>query len=35
MKRELWAKAVQSSVLAISYFWYKANIHLVVVRVLF
>lgn len=34
MKRELWARAVELTVLLFGYFWYNANIRSAVVRVL-
>jgi hypothetical protein len=34
MKREFWGKAVESMGLVVGYFWYNADLHMVVTRVL-
>ena len=34
MKQERWVRAVQRTSLVFGYFWYNANIHSVVARVL-
>jgi hypothetical protein len=34
MKREFWARAVESMGLVAGYFWYNTNFYLVVTRVL-
>lgn len=34
MKKQWWFRAVESTALVFGYFWYNANIHVVVTRVL-